>query len=107
MDIKQAILILVMMTLVFAAVVWALRWILLRRARAVGFAQVFVYLRAVPESDVQKLDALDLALKGIVITSLGVLFPPLIIIGLVPLYYGGRKVLLTLMALGLSDEVTL
>ena len=69
-----------------------------------GYESIGTYLRAVPATDAQKADAADLALKGIVVTILGFVFAPLIIVGLVPLYYGARKIALTLMGLGLADS---
>ena len=49
------------------------------------------YLRELPMTEEEKLDAVELTLKGVAICVLGLLFPPLVLIGLVPLYYGGRK----------------
>jgi len=89
---------------VIAVVIWVGRMMLLKRARALDYDALFVYLRAVPTTDAQKLDAVDLALKGGVMIILGVLFPPLIFVGLLPLYYGLRKVTTTLMGMGLTDS---
>jgi hypothetical protein len=106
MDLKSALLILLFFAAVIVATIWLARIFLLRRARRVGNDSVLAYLRAIPGSDVQKLDAVDLALKGGVITILGVIFPPLIVVGLVPLYYGARKITMTLMGLGLTDNAS-
>ena len=35
---------------------------------------------------------------------LGILFPPLVLVGLVPLFYGGRKFVYASMGLGLIDD---
>lgn len=48
-------------------------------------------LRKLPQTDEEKLDAVELTLKGGVLFVLGLLFFPLIVISLVPLYYGLRK----------------
>jgi hypothetical protein len=61
------------------------------RVRRRGYAGLGAYLREVPQTEEEKFDAVDLALKGVVLCVLGLLFPPLVVIGLVPLYYGLRK----------------
>ena len=104
MEATGVMLILLTFTAVVLGAIWLGRVILLKRARAVGYEAVLVYLRAVPDTDAQRLDAVDLALKGVVVTVLGVIFPPLTIVGLVPLYYGVRKVATTMMGLGLTDS---
>ena len=75
-----------------------------RRARRVGYASVGEYLRAVPRSDEEKQDAVDLALKGLAICLVGLFLTPLFLIGVFPLYYGTRKVLYAFMGLGLVDD---
>lgn len=75
-----------------------------RRARRFGYRSTRAYLRAAPRSDAEKADAADLALKGLVFCVLGMIFPPLIIVGLVPLFYGGRKLVYAQMGLGLVDD---
>jgi hypothetical protein len=62
-----------------------------RRVRRRGYPGLLAYLRELPMTDEEKLDAVDLTLKGGAICVLGLLFPPLVLIGLVPLYYGARK----------------
>jgi hypothetical protein len=62
-----------------------------RRAKAFGYPSTGAYLRAAPRSDAEKRDAADLSLRGLVFSVLGLLFSPLILIGLIPLFYGGRK----------------
>jgi hypothetical protein len=76
-----------------------------RKALAFGYASLGDYLRAAPRSDEEKRDAVDLALKGLVICALGLVFPPLLLIGLFPLFYGGRKLIYASMGLGLVDDV--
>ena len=75
-----------------------------RRGRRFGYPSTGDYLRAAPRSDEEKRDAVDLALKGLVFCVLGLIFPPLILVGLVPLFYGGRKLVYASMGLGLFDD---
>jgi hypothetical protein len=75
-----------------------------RRARRLGYRSTFGYLRAIPQSDDEKQDAADLAAKGLLWCVLGVVFSPCVLIGLVPLYYGGRKLVSASMGLGLVDD---
>ncbi len=62
-----------------------------RRVRRRGYSGLMVYLRELPQTEEGRLDAVELTLKGVVICILGLLFPPIIVFGVVPLYYGGRK----------------
>lgn len=75
-----------------------------RRARRFGYESTRAYLRAAPRSDAEKRDAVDLALKGLASCVLGLLFPPLVLVGLIPLFYGGRKLVYASMGLGLVDD---
>jgi hypothetical protein len=75
-----------------------------RRARRFGYESRRAYLRAAPRSDEERRDAADLALKGLVFCLLGLLVAPLVLIGLVPLFYGGRKLVYASMGLGLMDD---
>ena len=77
---------------------------LLRKSREAGYPSLTAYLRAAPQTDEEKRDAVDLALKGLVLCVLGLLFPPLLLFGLVPFFYGTRKVLYASMGLGLADN---
>ena len=52
-------------------------------------------------------EAVDLALKGMVICLLGLLFPPFLLIGVIALYYGARKIAYSSMGLGLFDDADL
>jgi hypothetical protein len=78
-----------------------------RKARRAGYPSFWAYLAATPTTDAEKRAAADLALKGVVICFLGLLFPPLILLGLVPLYFGARKVIHVSMGLGLVDDIDL
>lgn len=80
-------------------------WVMLgRRAKRLGYPSTRSYLRAAPRSDLEKRDAADLALKGTVFCLLGVVFAPFVLIGLIPLFYGGRKLVYASMGLGLVDD---
>jgi len=75
-----------------------------RRARRFGYESTRAYLRAAPRSDEEKRDAADLALRGVVLCLLGLLFTPFVLVGLIPLFYGGRKLVYASMGLGLVDD---
>ena len=75
-----------------------------RRAKRFGYPTARAYLRAAPRSDAERRDAADLALKGLVFCMLGLLFAPFVLVGLVPLFYGGRKLMYASMGLGLVDD---
>jgi len=75
-----------------------------KRAKRFGYESTRAYLRAVPRSDAEKQDAADLALKGLVLCVLGLLFSPLVVVGVIPLFYGGRKLVYASMGLGLVDD---
>jgi hypothetical protein len=62
-----------------------------RSVRRRGYPGLMAYLRELPQTEEEKMDAVELTLKGVVICALGLLIPPLVLVGLVPLYYGARK----------------
>ena len=74
-----------------------------RRAQRGGHVSVGEYLRAIPRSDEEKKEAVDLALKGLLLCIVGIVLPPLLLIGIFPLYYGARKVMYWQTGLGLFD----
>jgi hypothetical protein len=76
--------------LVAVAAFWV--WIGGRAARG-GYATRREYLRSTPQTDAQKDDAVEMALRGLVLCILGLFFRPLVLVGILPLYFGGRKVL--------------
>ena len=80
------------------------RLFLRRQATRFGYVSVREYLRAAPRSDAEKRAAVDLALRGLVVCVLGLLFAPFVLVGLVPLFYGGRKLAYASMGLGLVDD---
>jgi hypothetical protein len=75
-----------------------------RQASEAGYPSLVAYLRAAPRTDAEKRDAADLALKGLVLCMLGLLFAPLMLIGLFPFFYGARKVVYASMGLGLAED---
>lgn len=75
-----------------------------RQARKAGYPSLAAYLRAAPRTDEEKRAAADLALKGMAICLLGLVFAPLVIVGLFPFFYGVRKVVYASMGLGLMDD---
>ena len=79
-------------------------FLLRRRARRFGYTSTVAYLRAAPRSDAEKRDAADLAFKGLAWCVLGIVFAPCVLIGIVPLFYGGRKLVFASMGLGLVDD---
>lgn len=62
-----------------------------RQARRMGYRSYREYLRSVPRTDAEKQDAVNMTSRGVVLCVLGILFPPLVIVGLFPLYRGLRK----------------
>lgn len=82
--------------------------VLLRRnGRRLGYTGLFQYLRAVPFTDAQRRDAVNLVLQGLVICVFALLIPPLWLVGVFPLFYGTRKVLFALLGLGLVNDANL
>ena len=77
----------------------------IRRAKRLGYPSIGAYLRAAPRTDEEKRDAADMAMKGLVLALLGLIFAPIVLVGLVPLFYGGRKLAYATMGLGLVDDV--
>ena len=76
-----------------------------QNAVAAGYPSVRAYLRAVPRNDEEKRQAVDLALKGVVLCGLGLFFPPMILIGVLPFYYGSRKLILVWLGLDILAEI--
>jgi hypothetical protein len=98
------LLIFVVPVIVAVVMVWLLARGQRRIAKAMGYPSLSAYLRAAPQTDEEKRAAVDLALKGLVICLLGLLMPPVLLIGLFPLFYGVRKIAYASMGLGLVDD---
>ena len=73
------------------------------RAQRSGYRSIAEYLRAIPRSDEEKKEAVDLALKGGLLCIVGFVLPPLLLIGIFPLYYGARKIMYWRTGLGLFE----
>ena len=98
---------LVIVLFVFGPLLALLLWfwvVFANRAKRFGYPSRRAYLLAAPRSDEERKDAADLALKGLVFCLLGLLLAPLVLVGLVPLFYGGRKLVYASMGLGLVDD---
>jgi hypothetical protein len=76
-----------------------------RRAKRAGYQTVRAYLRAAPRTDEEKRHAVELAVRGLAWCLLGILFPPLVLVGVVPLMYGTRKLCLAWLGVGIVDEL--
>ena len=61
-------------------------------------------LEKVPVTDREKCEAVEMKLRGVMFCVLGLLFPPLVLLGLVPLYFGLRKLGLAFMGVGLLGD---
>jgi hypothetical protein len=95
------VLLLIVMPVVAAIAVYRMtRW----RAALFGYKSTLGYLRAAPRTDDERRDAADLAMKGVVICLLGFISSPVVLLGLVPLFYGGRKLAYAALGLGLVDD---
>jgi hypothetical protein len=75
-----------------------------RKAARAGYTSIGDYLRAVPRSDQEQREAVDLAVQGLALCVVGLIVPPLILVGVFPLYYGTRKILYAQMGLALADD---
>jgi len=75
-----------------------------RKAHEAGYPSLSAFLRATPHTDGERKEAVDLALKGLVLLLIGFLFPPLLLIAVFPLYFGVRKVAYWSVGVGLFDE---
>lgn len=75
-----------------------------RDATQAGYDSVGAYLKSPPRSDREKRDAIDLGLKGLAICMFGLLFTPLLIIGVFPLFFGLRKIAYASLGLGLVED---
>lgn len=94
----------VLSPLVLLLIAWGFRQWFRRLATRAGYATIGEYLRTPPRSDQERQDAVDMALKGLVICLLGAIFPPAVLLGIFPLFYGGRKLAYAWMGLGLVDD---
>jgi thiosulfate reductase cytochrome b subunit len=75
-----------------------------RRARQAGFKRISDYMLAAPRNDQEKREAVNMAFRGLALCVIGIVLTPLLLLGVFPLYYGGRKISLALLGLDLLDE---
>jgi hypothetical protein len=75
-----------------------------RRAKRLGYQSTRAYLRAIPRSDQERRDAADVAVGGLALCMLGLLIAPIVLVGIVPLFYGARKLAYASLGLGLVDD---
>ncbi len=99
---EKGLIILVLLLMAVVLIVLLVRW--RRRVRRSGYRGLHAYLSAVPRTDIEKRDALDLTLRGLVICLVGIIFWPLLIIGGISMYYGVRKLCMAWMGLEILDE---
>jgi hypothetical protein len=75
-----------------------------RKARRAGFRNIHEYLMAPPRNDQEKREAVNMAFRGLAFCLVGIVVTPLLLLGVPPLYYGGRKIALSLMGTDLLAE---
>jgi hypothetical protein len=75
-----------------------------RSVRRRGYPDLRSYLRAIPRTDAEKRTAIEMTLKGLVLCLLGLAAPGLVFIGVVPLYYGARKLAMAWLGLEILDN---
>jgi hypothetical protein len=75
-----------------------------QRARQAGFKGIRDYMLAVPRNDREKREAVNMAFRGLALCLIGIVLTPLLLLGLPPLYYGGRKITLVLLGTDLLAD---
>ena len=105
-DVIAAVVGTVVVLVVLLTITWLLIRRLRRRARRMGYPGVLIYLRAMPRNGAEKRDAVRLFALGLVLSFLGIIFHAFLIIGLVPLYYGCRKIGEVMLGSAFPDEDT-
>jgi ABC-type Fe3+ transport system permease subunit len=75
------------------------------RARRFGYESRAAYFRAVPRTDSEKREAVDQTLMGLILCLVGLVVLPVLLVGIVPFFVGGRKMVFAALGLGLSDEI--
>jgi hypothetical protein len=76
-----------------------------RMAREGGYTSLGAYLNASPRNTAEKQAAADMALQGLVLCLVGFILPPLLLIGVFPLYFGARKLAHARIASELFDDL--
>jgi hypothetical protein len=93
--------------LVLLVLVWSLVavWRTRQRAERAGYRGIGQYMRAAPRTDAEKKEAVNnLMMRGAARCLLGIVFAPFALLGVVPLYYGGRKITMALLGLDLPAD---
>ena len=75
-----------------------------RHALQAGYSGLRPFLRSIPRTDAEKLFAVEMTLKGVVLCALGFLFPPLLLVGVFAFYYGARKLGIAWLGLEILDQ---
>jgi hypothetical protein len=107
MDVTIASIIMVLGALAVILVIVLAIWSVVklkRNATRAGYDSIGEYLKSPPRTDREKRDAINLALKGLVVCLFGLIFPPCLIIGVFPLFYGLRKTMYSSLGLGLVND---
>jgi hypothetical protein len=96
----------VILALVFAVLGWSVLavWRTSQKAERLGYRGIREYMRAAPRTDAEKKDAVNMTMRGAALCLLGIVFAPFVLLGVVPLYYGGRKITLSLLGLDLPAD---
>jgi hypothetical protein len=92
--------------LAFLLLIWSVVAVRQTRLKAekAGFRRIGDYMRAAPRTDSEKKEAVSLMMRGVALCLLGMVFAPFALLGVVPLYYGGRKIALALLGLDLPAD---
>jgi hypothetical protein len=75
-----------------------------QRALQAGYRGISEYMLAAPRNDREKREAVDMAFRGLAICIVGIVLTPLLLFGVFPLYYGGRKITLALLGMDLLAD---
>ena len=92
---------------IITAVVFVLKLVKRYRQNAMrhGYVSLRAYLRAAPASEQETKEAVDLAMYGLAFCIVGLAFPPFLFIGVFPAFFGGRKLIYSILGLGLSGDL--
>jgi len=105
-DLPVFIIVGLVFVLCFLLLIWSLMavWQTRQKAERAGYRRISDYMRAAPRTDTEKKEAVTLMMRGLALCLLGMVFAPFALLGVVPLYYGGRKITLALLGLDLPAD---